>query len=171
MGLDFDRKAASIEGEWELYPEIISTGLPEIMLPVKDREELLSIKPDMEALSALSKKYDVIGVHAFALGEGVLGDECCVEACDFDQVTAYCRNFAPAFGIDEEAATGTANGALTYYLYRNALVDAGARCSFLQGESMGRPSMISSSIDVSDEGEKIRVGGYGALLAKGELKV
>lgn len=163
LGLAFSK------GELELYPELISTGLPEIMLPVKDRGELLAIKPDMEALAELSRKYGVVGVHAFDLGEALVGDECCEGACDLNQVAAYCRNFAPAFGIDEEAATGTANGALTYYLYKNALIDEGSKCSFLQGESMDRPSMIMSSIDATDEGVKIRVGGYGALLAKGEL--
>lgn len=171
MGTDFAEGDPLLEGELELYPEIISTGLPEIMLPVKDREELLAMKPDMEALTALSKEYDIIGVHAFALGEALIGDECCEGACDLNQVAAYCRNFAPAFGIDEEAATGTANGALTYYLYKNALIDQGSRCSFLQGESMGRPSIINSSIDATDQGEKIRVGGYGALLAKGQLLI
>ncbi len=169
MGLHFSRAEVALEGEWELYPEIISTGLPEIMLPVKDRDELLSLKPDMEALSALSRRYKVVGVHAFAPGEALIGGECCAGACDLDQVAAYCRNFAPAFGIDEEAATGTANGALSYYLYKNALIDEGSRCSYLQGESMGRPSLITCSIDVTEEGEKIRVGGYGALLARGDL--
>lgn len=172
MGLDLAKGAKALtasEGEWELYPEIISTGLPEIMMPVKDREELLALKPDMGALIELSRKYGVVGVHAFALGEALVGEDCCEGACDLNQVAAYCRNFAPAFGIDEEAATGTANGALTYYLYKNVLIDEGSKCSFLQGEAMNRPSMIMSSIDATDEGVKIRVGGYGALLAKGEL--
>ena len=35
----------------------------------------------------------------------------------------HARNFAPLYDIDEEAATGTSNGALVYYLYRHGLVE------------------------------------------------
>lgn len=169
MGLCEDSGAVSLDGEWTLYPEIISTGLPDIILPVKDRETLLRISPDFAALSRLSLKHGVIGVHAFALGEGLIGSTCCEGACGLSQVTAYCRNFAPAVGIDEEAATGTANGALTFYLYKNALIEAGSACRFLQGESMDRPSAVLASVESGPEGIRIRVGGSGAVIAKGEL--
>ncbi len=169
MGLGEDSGVVSLDGEWSLYPEIISTGLPDIILPVKDRETLLRIIPDFAALSELSLKHGVIGVHAFALGEGLIGSTCCEGACDLSQVAAYCRNFAPAVGIDEEAATGTANGALTYYLYKNALIELGSSCRYLQGESMGRPSVVLGSVESGPDGIMIRVGGSGAILAKGEL--
>ncbi|HPO04329.1 MAG TPA: PhzF family phenazine biosynthesis protein [Bacillota bacterium] len=169
MGLSENEGRVSLEGEWDLYPEIISTGLPDIILPVENREALQRINPDFHALTKLSKKYNVIGVHAFALGEGLIGSNCCEGACDLSQVTAYCRNFGPAVGIDEEAATGTANGGLTYYLYKNALIDAGTGCRFLQGEAMNRPSIVMSSVGPDESDIKIRVGGSGAILAKGEI--
>ncbi|HAF60054.1 MAG TPA: PhzF family phenazine biosynthesis protein [Clostridiales bacterium UBA9856] len=169
MGIPESAGKVSLEGEWDLYPEIISTGLPDIILPVRDVKDLARIKPDFPALTKLSNDYNVVGVHAFALGEGLIGDNCCEGACEADQVTAYCRNFGPAVGIDEEAATGTANGALTYYLYKNALIDEGSGCRFLQGEAMGRPSVILSTIDEGESDVKIRVGGSGSILAKGEI--
>ncbi|MDD4583234.1 MAG: PhzF family phenazine biosynthesis protein [Eubacteriales bacterium] len=166
MGLSDIEKGITLDGEWELYPEIISTGLPDILLPVANRDVLKTIQPDFPALSLLSKKYGVIGVHAFALGEGLVGTNCPANG----QVTAYCRNFAPAVGIDEEAATGTSNGALTYYLYKNALIDDGANCIFIQGESMGRPSKIVGRLRVEEEeGIKVQIGGTGAVLARGEI--
>lgn len=169
MGLPEEAGRVSLEGEWALYPEIISTGLPDIILPVLDNNALARIKPDFTALAQLSERHGAIGVHAFAPGEGLIGSDCCEGACDLSQVTAYCRNFAPYVGIDEEAATGTANGALTYYLYKNALIDAGTGCRFLQGEAMNRPSIIMSTINADESGLKIRVGGAGAILAKGEI--
>ncbi len=169
MGVPEKAGRVSLEGEWELYPEIISTGLPDIILPVDDVEALERIDPDFSALARLSKKYGVVGVHAFAPGEGLIGSTCCEGACDLGQITAFCRNFAPAVGIDEEAATGTASGALTYYLYKNALIDAGADCRFLQGEAMERPSEILTALGPDEADMKIRVGGSGAILAKGEI--
>ena len=149
-----------------LYPEIISTGLPDILLPVVSRRKLERIRPDHLALAALSQRYGVTGVHAFSFGE-IGGD-----------VTAYCRNFAPAFGIKEEAATGTSNGALTYYLYKNDLLKNGDSCLFIQGESMGRPSRIVSAINVRPAEDEtrppvidIRIGGSGVILAEGEIHI
>lgn len=76
-------------------------------------------------------------------------------------MTAYVRNFAPLYDIDEEAATGTSNGALTYYLYRRGLVKPEGVNVFVQGEAMGRPSEIRSRL--LPNGEKIRVGGFAAM--------
>ena len=139
-----------------LVPQLISTGLPDIIMPVASREILDAIDPDFPALTELSRKYEVTGVHAFAL------------APEGDKITAYCRNFAPLYDIDEEAATGTSSGALTYYLIRNGLVK-GDRCIFIQGEKMGRPSQIRSSIRRDSNGLQIRVGGSAAILVKGRI--
>lgn len=139
-----------------LVPQMISTGLPDIMMPVSSREVLDSIDPDFQALSDLSARLNVVGVHAFTL------------AREDEKVTAYCRNFAPLYGIDEEAATGTSNGALTYYLIRNGLIK-GDRCAFIQGEKMGRPSKIVSRFRRDGNGLQIRVGGSAAILIKGRI--
>ncbi|NLT46791.1 MAG: PhzF family phenazine biosynthesis protein, partial [Clostridiales bacterium] len=57
------------------------------------------------------------------------------------------------------------------YLYKNALIDAGSSCRFLQGEAMERPSIILSTIGSDESGVKIRVGGSGEILAKGEIRI
>lgn len=109
-----------------LKPQIVSTGLPDIMLPINSQEKLNGLAPDFNALSKISEIYGVTGVHAFTL-EG-------------EDATAHTRNFAPLFDIDEEAATGTASGALIFYLYTNKIIDNHATCVFIQGEAMNRPS-------------------------------
>lgn len=143
----------------ELLPILISTGFPDIIMPVKDRETLANIAPDFTALSDLTEKHGAGGAHAFTL-----------EAPEED-ITACCRNFAPLYGIDEEAATGTASGGLAYYLFIHGLAPSGHDCRFLQGEAMGRPSKIIASVDVCDETVLIRVGGKGAILAEGEIYI
>ena len=42
------------------------------------------------------------------------------------------------YDIPEECATGTSNGALTYYLYRHGMVQPEQENVFLQGEHMHR---------------------------------
>lgn len=139
-----------------ILPSIITTGLPDIMLPLPSRKSLNDMAPDMAALSALSEKYNVTGIHAFTL--------------DAEKgYTAHTRNFAPLYDIDEEAATGTSSGALTYYLFLNDIIGREAKCRFLQGEAMSRPSVIMSEIDAHDDPCKIKVGGGAVILAEGEI--
>ena len=134
--------------------EIVSTGLPDIMLPVGSLEELEALNPDMGALSELSRELEVVGVHAFVMAD--------------DGYTAHVRNFAPLYGVDEESATGTANAALTHYLQRQGLVQLGSECAFLQGEKMGRPSVVET--ELHSDGT-IYVGGHCRIVAQGELLV
>lgn len=139
----------------DLKPRIVSTGLFDIMLPVKSKEILNSISPDFTVLSNLSRFYNVVGIHAFTL--------------DNDCFTASCRNFAPYYGINEEAATGTANGALTYYLYlNNILKEFNRDYTFIQGEKMKRSSKIITRLEFNEKVE-ILCGGSYSILTKGEL--
>ncbi len=139
----------------ELNPEIVSTGLSDLLLAVSDRERLNAIEPNFCAITELSRKYNAVGIHAFALGK--------------DGVTAYCRNFAPAYGINEEAATGTSNGALTYYLYKHGLVEVNAVNRFVQGEVMLRHSSVLTRLALRGGAPFVRAGGGGVILACGEL--
>ncbi len=135
-----------------LPAQIVSTGLPDIIFPINSIDELNSLAPDMEALSKLSAELDVVGVHAFALAD--------------DGFTAHVRNFAPLYDIPEESATGTANAALTYYLYKQGIIAPDTTCSFMQGETMQRPSVVETEIK---EGNKVYVGGNSYILTKGEI--
>lgn len=154
MGLDYDDlKARGLA----LTPQMVSTGLPDIMMPVPTLADLEAIDPDFKALSDLSARYEVVGVHAFTR--------------DGDDATCHVRNFAPLYDIDEEAATGTSNGALTYYGYLNGFVKSGDDCKFIQGEKMKRPSVIESHIEVDGDKCLIRVGGGGVMLAEGEINL
>lgn len=138
----------------DLPVEIISTGLPDIIMPVGSLEDLNALRPDMEALTELSRSLDVVGVHAVALTD--------------DGYTGHVRNFAPLYEIPEESATGTANAALTYYLQRHSIIDPPASCRFLQGEAMHRPSVVATMLNHDGT---IWVGGESCIVATGELLV
>lgn len=160
MGISEENQGEVLAGEKAgtvLIPEMISTGLPDIMLPVRSEKDLAAISPDFPALSKLSERYEVVGVHAFTVNAG--------------DGAVHCRNFAPLYDIDEEAATGTSNGALTYYLYKNGLLKEGADNLFIQGEAMDRPSKIRSRLTAEAAGVTIQVGGTAAILATGEINL
>ncbi len=156
MGLDYaEQNAKGVT----LTPQMISTGLPDIMMPVATQSDLEAISPDFPALSKLSEKYEVVGVHAFTTDSE-------------EGTTCHVRNFAPLYDIDEEAATGTSNGALTYYGYLNGFVKSGDDCRFIQGEKMERPSVILSHLEADADGNcAIQVGGSGVILAEGDIKL
>lgn len=135
-----------------LRPCIVSSGLPDILLPVGSREILDGAVSNRDEIIRISKKHQVTGVHMYCRALS-------------PEVTAYCRNFAPLYGIDEEAATGTSNGALTYYLFENGLIRAGDHNVFIQGTRMGKPSVIRSRM----ENGRIYIGGEAVISVSGHI--
>ena len=135
--------------ETDLAAQIVSTGLRDIMIPVKCIETLDAIRPDMKKIEEISQKYNTVGYHVFSL-QSLYGD------------TAYCRNFAPLYGIPEEAGTGTSNGALASYLYHYGIIndEQALHLTFEQGYAMNRPSEIRVSLAVKDNRiSSVKVGG------------
>jgi PhzF family phenazine biosynthesis protein len=113
----------------DLKPQIVSTGIRDLFVPVKEKVILDRLSPKFDMIADFSRQHDISGLHFFAL----LEDE---------EPVASTRNFAPADGIDEEAATGTSNGALLCYLKRQGLLPEQEIYRLEQGESMGRLSYI-----------------------------
>lgn len=138
-------------------PKIVSTGLADIMMPVRDHETLMRAVQNAPVVTDLSKFYDVTGVHMFCLG----GEDC----------TAYCSNYAPLYDIPEECATGTSNGALSYYLYLQGLVKAAEENVFVQGEHMNRPSEIRSRLKVEGGAVTVQVGGRAVMSMECDVKL
>lgn len=141
----------------EHYPiQIVSTGLRDIMLPIRSREQLAAMVPNMVEITELSRKNDAVGIHAFTL-------------CEEGEITAYCRNFAPLYGIEEESATGTSNCALASYLYRHVFKKP--QYIFEQGHEMGLASRIIVNITAKEEKiTAVYVGGHGYVMEKRMLK-
>lgn len=131
--------------------QVVSTGLPDLMIQVPSVTVLNAMQPDMEAIAELTRQHKALSFHVYAFAD--------------DGYTAHVRDFAPACGVPEESATGTANAALTHYLATHSVIAAGDH-RFLQGEAMGRPSVVATQL--APDGS-IRVGGTAAIVAEGNL--
>jgi PhzF family phenazine biosynthesis protein len=112
-----------------LRPQIVSTGIKDLLVPTIDKSVLARLHPNLGAIADFSRRHDISGLHVFALLEN-------------EQSLAGARNFAPADGIPEECATGTSNGALLCYLKNQGAVPSRSMYRIEQGEAMGRLSYI-----------------------------
>lgn len=128
------------------YPvEIWNTGLDDLIVGVDSSALLDTMKVDLNALKSLSETLNIVGAHVFAL--------------DDNQV--FARNFAPLFGIDEESATGTSNGALIAYLHKHVFSHQERyEARVLQGVAMGKPSAIHASSEKTQTDHSVWVGGH-----------
>jgi len=139
----------------------VSTGLEDIIVPIKDLETLSSLAPNADNISKLCQRYATAGIHVFTLGTD-------------SGAVAQCRNFAPLYGIPEEAATGTSTASLSCYLfnYRRIRRDQVDHLVFEQGYSMGKPSEILARLKISgDTIREVQVGGTAIITGEKEISV
>ena len=148
-------RAMGLEGYRPTLPvQIAYAGLSDIMLPIPDIATLNNLRSDMEAVTHITDKYKAVSIHPFAFAD--------------DEYTAHVRDFAPLYGVPEESATGTANAALTYYLGQCGRIATEGDFAFLQGEAMGRPSVVATRMTANGT---LHVGGTAYILASGELRI
>ena len=135
------------------FPAIVNTGNAFLIVPLKNENAVVLVKPDIGAITKLSEKYDLIGYYVFsgdAKGQGR---------------DAGTRMFAPRYGIVEESATGMTAGPLACYLYDNMGFNKDV---FLieQGHFMKPPSPSVITVKLNLEDGKIT-----GLIAGGKAKV
>lgn len=138
--------------------QVVSTGLRDIIVPIKNLKTLLSMQPNFDKITELSRKYNTIGLHAFSL-ETMFNS------------TAHCRNFAPLYDVPEESATGTASGALASYLFKYKLINSinAKNIIFEQGYIMDKPSEILVNLDTENNNIlAVNVGGS-ALISRSKI--
>jgi len=142
---DFDPK---------LEPEYVSTGIFNLMVPLRNRSALGKIAMNMIALRKLLGKN---GTMAYCFACGSNGK-------------AFSRGMLP-WELYEDAATGSAAGSLGAYLVRHGKLSPGHTLSILQGEEMGRPSHIE--VEVTRSGKKLqpRVSGAAVKVFEGTIQV
>jgi trans-2,3-dihydro-3-hydroxyanthranilate isomerase len=141
---DFDSK---------LEPEFVSTGIFNLMVPLKNRAALGKIQMNMVELSQLFGKHGVMA-YCFALGNSHI---------------AFSRGMIP-WELYEDAATGSAAGSLGAYLVKHGKLGAGLTLNISQGVEMGRPSQIE--VEVTQSGKKLtpRVSGAAVRVFEGVIR-
>jgi trans-2,3-dihydro-3-hydroxyanthranilate isomerase len=78
--------------------------------------------------------------------------------------------FAPAIGVAEDPATGSAAGPLALHLARHGAIAYGQEIEISQGAEIGRPSRLYARVEGSAEQiERIEVGGAAVIVARGEF--
>jgi trans-2,3-dihydro-3-hydroxyanthranilate isomerase len=128
-----------------LSAQLVSTGLPALLLPVADREALASCRPDFDALHRIESR-PALNTYAFVHERG--------------SKTVHARCFAQDLAGVEDPATGSAAGPLVAYLQDCLDISS---IVVRQGEDMGRPSRLDASMV---DGQP-RVGGNVVLLSEG----
>ena len=147
-----------------LPAQLVSCGVPYVLVPMASRAAVDAVSIERQALARCCRDAGIDETPVFFFTtEGASGDE-----------TAYSRMIAPAFGIAEDPATGSASGPLGCYLVQHGVVTADRANAMVsrQGVAMGRPSRIHIAVD-GDAGRitRVRVGGQAVLVGRGELTV
>ncbi len=119
-------------------PMISNTGVSFMIIPLSNNEALKNIQTDLDAINAISEKYDLIGFYAFTTDAMENGHD----------VTT--RMFAPRYAIPEESATGMAAGNLGYYLHNHMSYDVD-QIVVEQGYFMDEPSKSEIIVKLNTE--------------------
>ncbi|WP_381803623.1 PhzF family phenazine biosynthesis protein [Streptomyces niveus] len=133
--------------------EIYRNGPRHVFVGLPDAEALSDLRPDHRALAA----FPDMAANCFA-PEG-------------ERWRA--RMFSPAYGVVEDAATGSAAGPLAIHLARHGVVDYGKAVEIHQGVELGRHSVMFAEATVGDGGDvaRVSVSGHGAVVAEGTIHV
>jgi trans-2,3-dihydro-3-hydroxyanthranilate isomerase len=140
----------------ELPIQIVSTGLPFILVPLKNLDALKRATLDLSRVRELLKGSTTKEIMVFTRGT----------YDNSHQLAA--RVFVPEFGIPEDAATGSANGCLSAYLLKyNVLEKNAINLVVAQGYEMNRPSKIYHRSSLEKNKFNINIGGKVVPIAEG----
>lgn len=140
-------------------PQVVSTGTPQLMIPVRSLEALRQVDLDIHAYLALRQKYDFFSAHLFCL-EGI------TRAGD-----TFARHFAVPPDLLEDPFTGSASGGMGAYLWHYGLIDK-TIFHAEQGHWMHRPGLGTVEVIGSREDiETVKVGGPAVTVLRGELVI
>jgi trans-2,3-dihydro-3-hydroxyanthranilate isomerase len=144
--------ALSVERS-ELPVEVYDNGLKYVYVVLPSVDDVARLEPDLRRLAAL---HEVLGTNCLA-GSGR---------------TWKTRMFAPADGVPEDPATGSAAGPLAVHLLRHGLVSSGEEIEISQGAELNRPSTLyATAWGTPDQIELVEVGGSAVIVARGEFQL
>ncbi|WP_406864114.1 PhzF family phenazine biosynthesis isomerase [Streptomyces sp. HUAS MG47] len=132
--------------------EVYRNGPRHVLVGLGSVEELSALSPDHRALA----QFPDMAANCFA-GSGTRWRN---------------RMFSPAYGVVEDAATGSAAGPIAIHLARHGLIEYGQRIEITQGVELGRPSPMRALVEgAGDQVVSVEVGGDGAVVIEGTLRL
>ena len=140
--------------------EVVSTGLPVMIVPVRTLTAVKSIVTDHAAIAEICGRFGANGMMVFSTMT--------VEQWS----TVHTRMFADPIGVGEDPATGSASGALGAYLVKNGVVEVGPTTEIVaeQGYEIDRPSRILIHVFSDDDMiQSVKVGGQVVMVAEGKM--
>ncbi len=135
----------------DLPVQTVSTGLPPLIVPVRDLDTLRRARIDLPAVAEACERSGGDELYLFAVHDG--------------GVTA--RFFGPTHAIVEDPATGSAAGPLGAYLARHGLAGMPGAVLIRQGEQVGRPSELHVEVEPAGDTFRVRVGGGVHVVGEG----
>ncbi len=141
----------------ELPVRVYDNGLRHALVAVADRATVAGLAPDLAALARLP----VTCVSVFAGGGAAYKS----------------RTFAPAGGVAEDPATGSAAGPIAAHLLRHGRLAPGATIEIEQGAEVGRPSRLHARAEgaigngAAEDVTRVEVGGAAVVVARGEFRL
>jgi trans-2,3-dihydro-3-hydroxyanthranilate isomerase len=137
----------------QLPVEVYDNGLQMAYVVLSSEEAVAAVEPDLIRLAKLA---------------GVVGTNTCAGSGDRWKT----RMFAPADGVPEDPATGSAAGPLAVHLLRHGLIESGQEIEISQGAEVGRPSTLyAAAWGTSDEIGRVEVAGRAVVVARGEFQL
>jgi trans-2,3-dihydro-3-hydroxyanthranilate isomerase len=137
--------------------QTVSTGTPQLMVPVKNLDALRRSRLDVEKYEQLRARADFFSPHLF-----------CVQGVT-DAGRTFARHFSPPPDVFEDPFTGSATGGMAAYLWRYGLID---EPTFIaeQGHWLQRPGQATVEVvGPRDDIETVKVGGGAVAVIRGEL--
>jgi trans-2,3-dihydro-3-hydroxyanthranilate isomerase len=137
----------------ELPVERYDNGVQHVYVALESEQAVLDVRPDLGRLAELPA---VVGINCFApSGSGW-----------------RTRMFAPADGVPEDPATGSAAGPLALHLARHGRIAFGDEIEISQGHNIGRPStLFARAVGTRNALEAVEVGGSAVVVARGEFRL
>jgi trans-2,3-dihydro-3-hydroxyanthranilate isomerase len=137
----------------ELPVERYDNGLLHLFVTLRSEQDVARLTPDLTRLARLPASW---GVNCVA-GAGRRWKM---------------RMFAPAGGVPEDPATGSAAGPLAIHLGRHGLVSFGDQIEIAQGAEIGRPStLFATAFGEREKVERVEVAGSAVVVARGEFQL
>jgi trans-2,3-dihydro-3-hydroxyanthranilate isomerase len=139
--------------------QTVSTGTPQLMVPLRSPDSLHRVMMDTTAYHALRAAGDFFSPHFFILGGAT------------DEGDTFSRHLGVPPDMVEDPFTGSATGGMGAYLWHYGLI---AQPSFVaeQGHWMSRPGSAAVEVVGPPDGIRtVRVGGPAVTVMEGVLKV
>jgi trans-2,3-dihydro-3-hydroxyanthranilate isomerase len=145
--------------------QVVSTGMPALMVPVRSLAEVQALDTGSFNVAALRRACEPVGTEVVLLF---------TFETERSEATVHVRMFAPALGVPEDPATGSANGTLGAYLVHHQAVTVSEGTNHFiseQGAEMDRPSTLHLLVDrAGGEVTRVRVGGQVVPVLEGTVR-